>query len=148
MSVYILHIHKAVGFVSVCVCVFSSFLLIRRHPGHASISQASNIFKVKKQTLKAEAVLETAAVGPSAFWLTRILSRRNRNTRATSNLRIVDLEAAFKNRREVFLTSARLSVKGMCQAGLIMTGKKECGAPERERLEKSAEERAAVGRYE
>lgn len=54
-------------------------------------------------------------------------------------------EAAFKNRREAFLTSAFLSVIGMCQAGLRITGKKECSAPERGRLEKGAEERAAMG---
>ena len=72
----------------------------------------------------------------------------------------MDLEAAFKNRREDFLPSAFLSVNGMCQAGLIITGKKECSAPEgeggrgreegrrgeRRRLEISAEERGSSGK--
>lgn len=87
-----------------------------------------------------------AARGPFTFWLTRILSRWNGDSRATSNTRNVDLQTAFKNRRDISLTSAFLSVNGMYRAGLRITGKTECSAPERQALEESAEERGSSGK--
>lgn len=103
MTVCILHIHRAV----VCVCVSLILSVNQWHTGHKYFTGLQRF--LREETNKARAALEMAALGPFPLWATRVLARWNGNTRATSNTRNVGFEAAFKTRRDVFLTSAFLS---------------------------------------